>query len=141
MNAIEVSHLRRTFKSTIGVIKRTTREIVAVEDVSFEIQEGELFGLLGPNGAGKTTTTKMLTTLLIPTAGTATVGGFDVVKQADEVRKRIGFIFGGERGLYWRLSGHRQPALLRQPVSRRPRRLQEAHRLPARDGRADRARR
>lgn len=105
MNAIEVSHLRRTFKSNIGVIKRTTKEIVAVDDVSFEIQEGELFGLLGPNGAGKTTTVKMLTTLLIPTSGTASVKGFDVVAQAEEVRRRIGFIFGGERGLYWRLSG------------------------------------
>jgi ABC-2 type transport system ATP-binding protein len=72
-NAIEVSHLRRTFICTIGIIKRTTREIVAVDDVSFDIQEGELFGLLGPNGAGKTTTTKMLTTLLIPTTGSASV--------------------------------------------------------------------
>ncbi|MGE5373970.1 MAG: ABC transporter ATP-binding protein [Bacteroidota bacterium] len=105
MNAIDVSHLRRTFTSSIGVIKRSAREIVAVDDVSFDIQEGELFGLLGPNGAGKTTTTKMLTTLLIPTGGTATVKGFDVVKEADQVRRRIGFIFGGERGLYWRLSG------------------------------------
>ncbi len=105
VNAIEVSHLRRTFKSNIGVIKRTTKEIVAVDDVSFGIQEGELFGLLGPNGAGKTTTVKMLTTLLIPTSGSASVKGFDVVAQAEEVRKRIGFIFGGERGLYWRLSG------------------------------------
>ena len=105
LNAIEVSHLRRTFTSSIGVIKRTAREIVAVDDVSFEIEEGELFGLLGPNGAGKTTTTKMLTTLLIPTAGSAAVAGFDVVAQADQVRRRIGFIFGGERGLYWRLSG------------------------------------
>jgi len=105
LNSIEISHLRRTFKSHIGVIKRTTREIVAVEDVSFGIQEGELFGLLGPNGAGKTTTVKMLTTLLIPTSGSASVNGFDVVAQAEEVRRRIGFIFGGERGLYWRLSG------------------------------------
>src|SRR6266542_2863210 len=105
VNAIEVSHLRRTFKSRIGVIKRTTKEVVAVDDVSFEIQEGELFGLLGPNGAGKTTTTKMLTTLLIPPSGSASVKGFDVVTHADEVRRRIGFIFGGERGLYWRLSG------------------------------------
>ena len=105
VNAIEISHLRRTFKSHVGVIKRTEKEIVAVDDVSFEIQEGELFGLLGPNGAGKTTTVKMLTTLLIPTSGSAFVKGFDVVDQADEVRKRIGFIFGGERGLYWRLSG------------------------------------
>ena len=105
MNAIEVSHLRRIFKSHTGIIKRTTKEIVAVDDISFEIQEGELFGLLGPNGAGKTTTVKMLTTLLIPTAGSASVEGFDVVARAEEVRKRIGFIFGGERGLYWRLSG------------------------------------
>lgn len=105
VNAIEVSHLRRTFTSHVGVIKRTTKEIVAVDDVSFEIQEGELFGLLGPNGAGKTTTVKMLTTLLIPTSGSAAVKGFDIVAQAEEVRKRIGFIFGGERGLYWRLSG------------------------------------
>jgi ABC-2 type transport system ATP-binding protein len=105
MNAIEVSQLRRIFTSQIGVIKRSTREVVAVDDVSFQIQEGELFGLLGPNGAGKTTTVKMLTTLLIPTLGSASVKGFDVVAQADEVRKRIGFIFGGERGLYWRLSG------------------------------------
>ncbi len=105
MNAIEISHLRRVFKSYIGVIKRTTKEVVAVDGVSFDINEGELFGLLGPNGAGKTTTVKMLTTLLIPTAGTATIRGFDVVKRAEEVRKRIGFIFGGERGLYWRLSG------------------------------------
>ncbi|MBK9926196.1 MAG: ABC transporter ATP-binding protein [Anaerolineales bacterium] len=105
VNAIEVSHLRRIFTSQIGVIKRTAKEVVAVDDVSFEIQEGELFGLLGPNGAGKTTTVKMLTTLLIPTGGSASVKGFDVVAQANEVRKRIGFIFGGERGLYWRLSG------------------------------------
>jgi len=105
VNAIEVFNLRRIFTSQIGVIKRTTREVLAVDDVSFGIQDGELFGLLGPNGAGKTTTVKMLTTLLIPTRGTASVKGFDVVTHANEVRKRIGFIFGGERGLYWRLSG------------------------------------
>ena len=105
MNAIEVSNLQRVFKTHTGVIKRTAKEVRAVEDVSFEIPEGELFGLLGPNGAGKTTTVKMLTTLLIPTGGYATVHGFDVVKKAEQVRRRIGFIFGGERGLYWRLSG------------------------------------
>jgi ABC-2 type transport system ATP-binding protein len=105
MNAIEVSHLRRVFKTYIGVIRRTAKEVVAVEDISFSIKDGELFGLLGPNGAGKTTTVKMLTTLLIPNSGTAIIHGFDVVKDAQEIRKRIGFIFGGERGLYWRLSG------------------------------------
>lgn len=105
MNAIEVSDLRRVFKTTIGVIKRTTKEVVAVDGISFDINEGELYGLLGPNGAGKTTTVKMLTTLLIPTSGSAKIKGMDVVKEADQVRSRIGFVFGGERGLYWRLSG------------------------------------
>lgn len=105
MNAIEIDHLRRIYRAQIGVFNRSVKEIFAVDDISFEVQQGELFGLLGPNGAGKTTTVKMLTTLLIPSLGSARVGGFDVVKQANEVRKRIGFIFGGERGLYWRLSG------------------------------------
>ncbi|KPL77033.1 daunorubicin ABC transporter ATPase [Ornatilinea apprima] len=105
MKAIEVDHLQRIFRPTIGVFRRTTKEVLAVEDVSFEVGAGELFGLLGPNGAGKTTTVKMLTTLLLPTRGGARIMGLDVVKNATEVQKRIGFIFGGERGLYWRLSG------------------------------------
>jgi len=105
MNAIEVKNLQRVYRAHIGVIKRSIKEVMAVEDISFEIKSGELFGLLGPNGAGKTTTVKMLATLLIPTKGTATILGYDVVKDANEVRKHIGFIFGGERGLYWRLSG------------------------------------
>ena len=106
MKAIQVEHLRRVFKTTIGVLRRTVKQVVAVDDISFDVEPGELFGLLGPNGAGKTTTIKMLTTLLIPTGGTARVLGEDVVRQADRLRGRIGFIFGGERGLYWRLSGY-----------------------------------
>jgi ABC-2 type transport system ATP-binding protein len=105
MNAVEVEHLKRIFKTYIGVIRRKAKEVIAVDDISFDIGSGELFGLLGPNGAGKTTTVKMLTTLLIPTAGTARVQGKDIVKEADKIRSQIGFIFGGERGLYWRLSG------------------------------------
>jgi len=105
MNAIEVEHLRRVYRAQIGVFNRSIKEVMAVDDISFDVQQGELFGLLGPNGAGKTTIVKMLATLLIPSLGSARVGGFDVVKQANEVRKRIGFIFGGERGLYWRISG------------------------------------
>ena len=105
MNTIEVDHLRRVYRAQIGVFNRSIKEVIAVDDISFDVQQGELFGLLGPNGAGKTTTVKMLTTLLIPSFGSSRVAGFDVVKQANEVRKRIGFIFGGERGLYWRLSG------------------------------------
>ena len=105
MDAVEVRNLRRVYRTTIGVLRRKAKEVVAVDDISFAVHSGELFGLLGPNGAGKTTTIKMLTTLLIPTGGTAHILGKDVVRQADELRARIGFIFGGERGLYWRLSG------------------------------------
>jgi len=105
VNAIEIRNLRRVFKTSIGVIRRKIKEIVAVDDICFDVPHGSLFGLLGPNGAGKTTTVKMLTTLLIPTAGSASVLGYDVVEHADAIRGRIGFIFGGERGLYWRLSG------------------------------------
>jgi ABC-2 type transport system ATP-binding protein len=105
MKTIKVRNLRRVYRATLGVFRRKTKEVVAVDDISFDVQQGELFGLLGPNGAGKTTTVKMLTTLLIPTSGTAHVLGYDVVKQAEAIRPRIGFIFGGERGLYWRLSG------------------------------------
>jgi ABC-2 type transport system ATP-binding protein len=103
--AIEVEHLRRVYRTTIGVVRRRAKEVVAVDDLSFDVTAGELFGVLGPNGAGKTTTVKMLTTLLIPTSGTARVMGLDVVREADALRGRIGYIFGGERGLYWRLSG------------------------------------
>jgi ABC-2 type transport system ATP-binding protein len=105
MNAIEVRGLRRVYRTSVGVLRRQAREVVAVDEISFDVYPGELFGLLGPNGAGKTTTVKMLTTLLIPTAGTARVLGYDVVKEAEAIRPRMGFIFGGERGLYWRLSG------------------------------------
>ncbi len=104
MNAIEVLNLQRDFQTTIGVFNRKKKTVKAVQDISFEIADGELFGLLGPNGAGKTTTVKMLTTLLIPTGGTARILGLDIIKDAEKVRPRIGFIFGGERGLYWRLN-------------------------------------
>ena len=104
MAVVEVENLRRTYKTTTGTIRRRSLEVEAVRGVSFEIGEGELFGLLGPNGAGKTTTIKMLITLLIPTSGSARVLGRDVVKDARWVRERIGYVFGGDRGLYERLS-------------------------------------
>src|SRR5918912_1456459 len=104
MAVIEARQLRRTYRTTTGLFRRRVLEVEAVRGVDFDVGEGELFGLLGPNGAGKTTTIKMLITLLIPTAGEARVLGYDVVRDAREVRRRIGYVFGGERGLYERLS-------------------------------------
>jgi ABC-2 type transport system ATP-binding protein len=81
MNAIDVRAIVKKFG-----------EFTAVNGISFAVDEGEIFGLLGPNGAGKSTLIRMLTTLLPPTAGTALINGFDVVKQADGVRRSIGVI-------------------------------------------------
>jgi ABC-2 type transport system ATP-binding protein len=72
---------------------KTYGPVTAVDGVSFDVREGEVFGFLGPNGAGKTTTISMLCTLLNPTAGTATVNGFDIVRQRDDVRASIGIVF------------------------------------------------
>src|SRR6266705_3079808 len=106
MAAIESAELRRTYKTHTGTFRRRAKEIEAVRGVSFAVEPGELFGLLGPNGAGKTTTIKMLITLLLPTSGEARVLGLNVVDEAREVRKRIGYVFGGDRGLYERLSAY-----------------------------------
>lgn len=101
---IEVINLKKTFHSRQGLWKIKKKETEAVKGISFEVKRGEVFGLLGPNGAGKTTTVKMLTTLLLPSSGTARVAGFDVISQTAEVRRHIGFAFSGSRGLYNRLT-------------------------------------
>src|SRR5262245_59584578 len=101
---IEVDALTRTFRGARGLRRRRAPDIQAVRGISFSIERGELFGLLGPNGAGKTTTIKMLITLLLPTSGRARVLGYDVVADPKEVRRRVGYVFGGDRGLYERLS-------------------------------------
>ena len=103
--AIETTDLKRSYISTTGIIRQKKKEVVALNGVNLSIQTGELFGLLGPNGAGKTTITRILSTILLPTSGTARVFGLDVVKSAGQIRPRIGLVFGGERGLYWRISG------------------------------------
>jgi ABC-2 type transport system ATP-binding protein len=82
---IETTGLRRVFKSHGG-------EVEAVAGVDLRVEAGQIFGFLGPNGAGKTTTLRILATLLPPSAGTACVAGFDVAREADQVRKRIGYV-------------------------------------------------
>ena len=104
MSAIEFEGVSRTFWARPGVFRRRSIEVRALTDVSFSVEPGELFGLLGPNGAGKTTTIKILTTLLLPTSGRARVLGFDPAREPQRVRPRIGYVFGGDRGLYDRLS-------------------------------------
>lgn len=102
--AIVAEHLSKVFNVTKGFVRRTKSQVVAVKDVSFEVDYGELFGIVGPNGAGKTTTIKMLTTMLLPTSGRAIVLGYDCEKDVTKVRERIGIVLGGERGLYTRVS-------------------------------------
>jgi ABC-2 type transport system ATP-binding protein len=139
MAAIEVSELCRTYSSRKGVIRRRRTEVHALRGISFAVERGELFGLLGPNGAGKTTTIKILTTLLLPSSGTARVLGFDPAHQAGEVRRRIGHVFGGDRGLYDRLSALDNlryfADLYRVPVREKRRRIAEMLELVGLQGR------
>jgi len=82
LSLVEVKNLTKIFNGTVK----------AVDNVSFEVNEGEIFGLLGPNGAGKTTIINMLTTVLKPTSGTALISGYDIVKHSKEVRQLIGVV-------------------------------------------------
>ena len=79
-------------------------QVIAVNSISFNVNKGERFGLLGENGAGKTTTLRMLATMLTPTSGTAKMAGFEIVNEPEKVRASIGILFGGESGLYDRLT-------------------------------------
>jgi ABC-2 type transport system ATP-binding protein len=108
--AIEAHALTKRFRTL-----HTYRDLVfypwrkaahlAVDHISLQIERGELFGLLGQNGAGKTTLIKMLCTALLPSSGSAAIAGYDVVRQARQVRERIGLVSGEERSFYWRLTG------------------------------------
>ncbi len=81
-----------SFSLTVEHLSKRFDHFVAVDDVSFSMQPGEIFGLLGPNGAGKTTTIRMLLGLLAPTGGRAQVLGYDIVRQAEEIRQRVGYV-------------------------------------------------
>ena len=101
--AIVASDLHRVYDTRVGWFGPRCR-VVAVEEVSFAVPVGTIFGLLGPNGAGKTTTIKMLSTLLTPTRGTATISGYDVARQDRMARRQLGVVLGGDRGLYPKLT-------------------------------------
>ena len=96
--AIDVRGLTRVFDGGGHPIR-------ALDDVNLQVRQGECVALLGVNGAGKTTLAKVLSTLLLPTSGSARIAGFDVVREAREVRSRLAVVFGGERGLYAMLTG------------------------------------
>ncbi len=90
---LEIKELSKRFKS-----------VNVVDKLSFTVNEGEIVGLLGENGAGKTTTLRMISTMLKPTEGSVVVNGYDVIKQSDKVRNEIGILFGGDVGIYDRLT-------------------------------------
>ena len=92
--AIDVQNVTRVFES------KKKEPFYALRDANLQVQRGEMFGLLGPNGAGKSTLIKILSTLLLPTSGTACVAGFDVVREADRVRRSINMVSGGEHSGY-----------------------------------------
>ena len=98
--AVEVERLTRVYKGRHG-----SSDVRALDGIDLAIEQGAVHGLLGPNGAGKTTLVKILSTVLLPTSGTARILGHDVAKETDRVRRLIGVVFGGDRGLYSGLTG------------------------------------
>ena len=108
-------------------LEKTFGTFTAVNDVSFDVAEGEIFAFLGPNGAGKTTTIKMLTTLLQPTRGTIQLDGLDPRTNQNEVRKRFGIcVSRSQPG--WRSDGERKHGDSRGAVSRAPQGTETTHR-------------
>lgn len=108
-----------------GLLRSTREEKIAVQDLSFHLPPGRVTGLLGLNGAGKTTTIKMLSTLLLPTSGHITLDGLDITQHTRAIRRRINMIAGGERMVYWRLTGRENLWYFAQLYDVEPRTLNE----------------
>jgi sodium transport system ATP-binding protein len=117
---VSVDRLGKTFHD------RSRGLVRAVQEVSFEASDGEIFGLLGPNGAGKTTTLRMLATILAPTTGRATIAGHDLLGDPTEIRRSIGYL-SSDTGLYGRLTPREVlryfARLSRYPAERIPERI------------------
>ncbi|MCS7103657.1 MAG: ABC transporter ATP-binding protein [Candidatus Korarchaeum sp.] len=106
VKAIVVENLEKRYKTYLRIGFRREKSIIhALRGISFSTEKGEVFGLLGPNGAGKTTLVKILSTLLLPDSGRASVLDYDVVREPEEVRRRIGVSLSVERGFFWKLTG------------------------------------
>jgi ABC-2 type transport system ATP-binding protein len=107
--AITTVNMTKRFPRTAGYLDlfriRKKQWVTAVENVSLDIREGELFGLLGPNGAGKTTFIKLICSLVLPSSGEARVFGHDIVREEQTVKKLVGLVSSEERSFYWRLTG------------------------------------
>jgi ABC-type multidrug transport system ATPase subunit len=108
-SAIAIRNLSKAYPGAFELrtlLDRNPRKppVQALRDVSFDVNDGEIFGLIGPNGAGKTTLTKIVATLVQPTTGTVTVKGFDSVEESAALRKLIGLAAAEERSFYWRLT-------------------------------------
>jgi ABC-2 type transport system ATP-binding protein len=107
--AIEVRGLSKSFRPPrrlreLATFWRRKAPVLALESADLILRPGELVSLLGPNGAGKTTLLKILATLIVPSSGVAYVDGFDVVKDPDRARARLGYVLADERSFYWRIS-------------------------------------
>src|SRR5437867_10342641 len=111
VEAIEIRDLRKVFSKSRSIRDlllhpmTKPKPVVALDGVSFDVHQGEIFGLLGPNGAGKTTLLKVLSCLVSPTSGSARVQGNDITNAEHRVKSSIGLVTSDERSFYWRLSG------------------------------------
>ena len=103
--AIETEELSKRFPEAFSFRRDRGPGTLAVDRVTLSLEEGEIVGMVGPNGAGKTTFIRMLSTMVLPSSGSARVGGFDVTRQDREVRRLVGVVSSNERSFYWRLTG------------------------------------
>ena len=145
IGTLRIENLSKTYhvRQRKGLFNSEKRTVEALKDISMQVEQGEIFGLLGPNGAGKTTLIKILTTLLLPTAGHAWVNGYHVQREENKVRATVGCMLMGERGLYWKLTARENliyfGALYHLSTSERERRAREIIRLLDFDEIADRS--